>query len=194
MTENQTCLILNSLKKFIHNSIFQFMKMFKSLFTILALVAVFSAGAYGQNSVEVDATIVNSINVVVTDVAFGNVNNNADAVLDASDGTQTNTDGTRGLLALSNVANSSTVLVSWNTNVVLTDGGSNTISFTPSLYSDLNTALLANNAGSTIAFGPTDNSESVHIGGTLASTGKPSGSYSTNNAGGTSLSVTIDYQ
>ncbi|MEX0609189.1 MAG: hypothetical protein WD016_12235 [Balneolaceae bacterium] len=175
------------------------MKTLKTLLTLFTLVAVFSTGAFAQE-VEISANVVNAISVVTNNsVSFGDVDNNADATIQAGDDDAGNPDANAGTpvngqVTISNVASSQTIVVSWNDgDVLLSDGDGTTIAFDPRIFSDLTGGELTTPGGSNIAFGGGDTSDILYVGGDLSSTGVPAGVYNTTLGGGNGITITVEY-
>ncbi len=173
------------------------MKNLKTLLALFVVSAVLTSGAFAQDNddVEISATILSALTVTTSaDIAFGNVDNNTDAFVqaNANDAASSNaTAPSAGQVDISGAANNAALVVSWTETPQLEETtNNNLLDFTPSVWFD---ALeLTTFGGSNITL--TGTTGSIDIGGNLGSAGQPAGTYVSDASFGTALVVTVDYQ
>ena len=175
----------------------------KLLLAVLAVVAVlmYVPDLHAQ-SASANATVTADVNATLgvtkdTDVSFGGVQVGSTPILDPQ-GTAHSEVGAGATVGQFSVTgtNSSVVVITYG-NGTLTDLSANTMTFTSDLSGDPSSANQASSAdiasGGTVTLGASG--ATLWLGGNLGTlTAQPTGAYSTGNAGGSAVTVTVEYQ
>ncbi|TVQ65000.1 MAG: hypothetical protein EA360_11055 [Balneolaceae bacterium] len=157
----------------------------------LFMFAVGNAFAQSTADVAVTAVVQDALTLTPTAVAFGTIQANAAATIEANTNdpaTNANlgTGATAGALQIEGTTGVD-VTISW-ANATLTDGsGANPTTFTPVVYNGAS-AVTSGASDLTITGGDI----TLNVGGTLAAIANP-GSYSTGNTNGVPVVFTVQY-
>ncbi|MDR9416427.1 MAG: hypothetical protein RI564_09090 [Gracilimonas sp.] len=168
------------------------MKTLKTILSVFAIAAVFSAGAYAQETadVEVTAEVVTALTLTPSNIDLGTIQTGAASILDANsndDATEANigTSASAGSIQIDGSSGAS-IDVSW-TNATL-DNGTETLTFTPSVWNGSSELTTPGGTTETISGG----SITLDVGGELdAPSG--SGTYDTTTGTGEAITFTVQY-
>lgn len=180
------------------------MKTLKALFSLFAIVAVFSSGAFAQvgntddDDVNVEATVVQDVSITnVADLDFGEILQGLTATVDPTGASHNNLFGspTVGQLTISG-ANSAEVIVTFDDDARdLGDGDGNTIPYTPALAGHASTqgnATSISDEGTITLDGSGD--FIVWVGGSIATGSVPGVFTSDATNGDGDLTITVQYE
>lgn len=168
------------------------MKTLKTLLSVFAVAAVFSAGAYAQETANITVTteVQAAIVLTPTNIDLGSIQSGAAAILDANsndDAVEANigTTASAGSIQIQGTTGAS-IDVSW-TNATL-DNGSDPITFTPSVWNGSSELTTPGGTTETIAGGDI----TLDVGGELdAPSG--TGTYDTATGSGSPITFTVQY-
>ena len=169
------------------------MKSLKTLLSVFALAAVFSANSFAQESDVVTVTTLVQAALTVTtsqDIDLGSIQTGIASTIDANANdaaTEANvgTGATPGQVDITGTAGV-TVTVDYTNATLDNAGGSNPLAFTTSVYDG------ASAVGTGTSITLTGGVAQLDIGGTLAAPGG-TGTYNTTQGGGSDITVTITY-
>ncbi len=167
------------------------MKSIKLFLSAIVLVATFSFNTFAQESanVAVDAVVVTALTVAnEADIDLGTIQNGIASYIkaNANDGTaNANLGETAAAGQISIIGNAtSSVDIAFGT-ATLSDG-TNTITFTPTVY--FGATEVSTGDDITLTAGP----DNLDVGGSLAAP-SVAGTYSTGSAGGSPITITVTY-
>lgn len=167
------------------------MKNLKTILSLFAIAAVFSANAFAQEPVAVTADVEATLTLSSTNVVLGTIQQ-ATSVLEANasdDATEDNVGSTKSPGSLTIVGSDATsVIVSWTTATLDTSPIGDAITFTPSVW----------NAGTEVVNGTAGTVDSETVGGTTIDIGgeldAPSGTGAYSTANGSPITFTVQYE
>lgn len=181
-----------------------FLKITCNLVLIAGFIILSAPHAQAQSDdVNVAATVKAAISVAKqTDVNFDDVSASSSPVLDPNGSNQdVNTTATFGEVdvTISGASSAQNIQVSWDqSSVTLSDGGSNTMTFTPDVSGNTTDDAASSTNISNNANVQTDANGNyfIYVGGDLGTlSGQTAGSYASNNTNGSGdLTVTVVYQ
>lgn len=175
------------------------MKKAVSILSVLALTLVFSGNTFAQ-TVQASATVEQEITLTKnSDIAFGTVQQNTTATLDPN-GSNSNVGSTANIGDIDiNASSGTNIIVSWNSDAVLGDGSSATMSLSEDVDGRGDGTDDASGA-SDLTSGNTVTTDSngdyfLYLGGSISiASSQTTGSYSTSNSNGKPLTVEVQYE